>query len=200
LRERTCPIVIDGEGCRSGFRIVRGVCLFHYRQMVAGVPFKRHVPARPRGRGLERRDGRKECAHCLLWRDLDEFGPAAKAADGLQPWCSQCIKDYMSLRRYGLTRGDVERRVQEQGGCAACGVARPRNEGFRNGWHVDHDHACCPGGTTCGRCIRGILCADCNKLLGLVGDDVSRLLAAVNYLRDCEARHERETAPEAVTR
>ena len=37
---------------------------------------------------------------------------------------------------------------------------------------VDHDHACCPSGKSCcGKCIRGLLCNVCNRILGIAHDD-----------------------------
>jgi hypothetical protein len=32
---------------------------------------------------------------------------------------------------------------------------------------IDHDHSCCPDKRGCRNCIRGLLCADCNMMLGL---------------------------------
>lgn len=31
---------------------------------------------------------------------------------------------------------------------------------------VDHDHKCCPGQYSCGKCIIGLLCRNCNAMLG----------------------------------
>lgn len=47
---------------------------------------------------------------------------------------------------------------------------------------VDHDHSCCPGAKSCGKCIRGRLCSKCNSAIGLLQDDVGILQAAIQYL------------------
>jgi hypothetical protein len=47
---------------------------------------------------------------------------------------------------------------------------------------IDHDHDCCATVPTCGRCVRGILCNPCNSGIGLLGDNLEGLLAAVEYL------------------
>lgn len=79
-----------------------------------------------------------------------------------------------NLRRvYGITLADYERMLAEQGGhCAICTatVADARATAL----HVDHDH-------TTGR-VRGLLCTNCNKGLGHLGDDPVRLHRAVEYL------------------
>jgi len=93
--------------------------------------------------------------------------------------------DYVARRRnssyltkYGITTEDYERMLDAQGGgCAACG-ARPGKRRL----HVDHDHACCPGRTSCGRCIRGLLCHGCNNALGCVKDDPELLVRLAAYL------------------
>jgi recombination endonuclease VII len=54
---------------------------------------------------------------------------------------------------------------------------------------IDHDHACCPSTRkACGDCVRGLLCHDCNKALGLVKDDIARLRALIAYLERWEAK------------
>lgn len=88
-----------------------------------------------------------------------------------------------SYRRYntGLSDDDFARLLDSQGGvCAICGSPEP---GGKGAWHIDHDHACCSGRRSCGKCVRGILCTGCNMALGLFHDDVTRLLAAAGYLR-----------------
>lgn len=41
-------------------------------------------------------------------------------------------------------------------------------------FHIDHDHSCCNGGTSCGKCIRGLLCRSCNMSLGHVEAMIKR--------------------------
>lgn len=49
--------------------------------------------------------------------------------------------------------------------------------------HVDHDHSCCPAGRSCGKCIRGLLCSNCNQGLGRFRDNPDLLNRAADYLR-----------------
>lgn len=47
---------------------------------------------------------------------------------------------------------------------------------------VDHDHNCCPGAKSCGKCIRGLLCSSCNVALGRLKDNVQTLKRLIKYL------------------
>lgn len=47
---------------------------------------------------------------------------------------------------------------------------------------IDHDHTCCLGVDTCGKCIRGVLCRQCNAAIGKLGDSKESLLEVVAYL------------------
>jgi len=79
---------------------------------------------------------------------------------------------------YGLTLAQFDWMVRDQAGvCAIC----QREPGPR-GFAVDHDHACCPGGKTCGQCVRGLLCSPCNQAIGMLGDDVETIRRAASYL------------------
>lgn len=65
------------------------------------------------------------------------------------------------------------------GGCYLCGKT-PEENGRR--LSVDHDHACCPPDFSCGFCIRGLLCTDCNQGLGNFHDNPEILQRAITYL------------------
>lgn len=73
----------------------------------------------------------------------------------------------------------VERFHAQGGVCAIC--KQPPAEGKALVW--DHDHACCPGHSSCGLCIRGLLCSRCNTIAGFVeaASDVG-LAAFISYL------------------
>jgi 16S rRNA C967 or C1407 C5-methylase (RsmB/RsmF family) len=47
---------------------------------------------------------------------------------------------------------------------------------------IDHDHGCCSGTGSCGRCVRGLLCNRCNLMLGFANDQPEILRAALEYL------------------
>lgn len=81
--------------------------------------------------------------------------------------------------RYHLTPEQFEEILDSQNGvCAIC--KKHPEEGKR--LVIDHDHACCPEkGKSCGECIRGLLCSDCNSRLGHVENE-TWLADAFQYL------------------
>jgi hypothetical protein len=88
---------------------------------------------------------------------------------------------------YRLTPEQYGELLAKQGGrCAVCGTDDPgKSRGREVGrFAVDHDHDCCPGRNSCGRCIRGLLCRGCNTGIGLLGDDPDRLAAAGRYIKE----------------
>jgi Recombination endonuclease VII len=74
--------------------------------------------------------------------------------------------------KYDLTKEAWETLFDGQGQrCAMCGSDDPRS---KYGWKTDHCHET-------GK-VRGILCHQCNVMLGNAEDDPQRLLAGVAYL------------------
>ena len=85
--------------------------------------------------------------------------------------------------KYGITLQQKAAILDLQGGkCAVCGTKDPpkRFSGGSDNWTIDHDHEYeRQTGLTK---IRGVLCANCNNLLGFARDDVPTLKAAISYL------------------
>jgi hypothetical protein len=89
----------------------------------------------------------------------------------------------MQIRRYGIEWEQYEQMLADQGGvCAICGAPPKGGRTSSSRLHVDHDHGCCPGTKSCGECVRGLLCSNCNMAVGLLKDDPTILTAALRYV------------------
>jgi len=70
-------------------------------------------------------------------------------------------REHQATTRYGLTRAERDYIEETQlRRCAAC------LDPLGSDAQVDHDHACCGRETSCGDCVRGIVCGRCNKIVG----------------------------------
>ena len=160
----------------------KGMCRMHLERKNTGKDL--HAPIRrPKGSvGLRDEDGNRFCYICKEWKSPESFGKRSSQPDGLDPGCKKCRNARARKMRHGLDPQDIAGMIEEQGGCAICQTEEPG----RNGWQVDHDHACCAvgpsGGKTCGKCLRGILCSGCNTMLGMSKDNPSTLRRGASYL------------------
>ena len=127
------------------------------------------------------------CTRCKVVKPLSEYAGTTTAH------CRDCFnadrRDRLTpahyrlqvLKKYRLTPAAFEEILDRQSG--RCAICRTDVPGGRHGiWHIDHDHRCCPGSSSCGNCVRGLLCQNCNLFLGNAKDDPVILLAAVRYL------------------
>lgn len=149
----------------------------------------------------------KECNKCHKVLPITEFDRQPNSPDGLKYSCKACqsvrFKAYYQAnlqtqrardkerypseremrsnahykRKYGLSLKEYQALLKQQNGvCAIClqaehiiwhGQLRPLS--------VDHCH-------NTGQ-VRGLLCSDCNTMLGHVNDNVETLQRAIDYLK-----------------
>lgn len=85
------------------------------------------------------------------------------------------------LAVYGLTPESYDAMMTAQNGvCAICGLEEMKHHS--KFLKIDHDRSCCSGHRSCGKCVRGLLCSNCNRGLGMFADDPRTLRAAIEYL------------------
>lgn len=91
------------------------------------------------------------------------------------------------LQKYSLTEQAYSEMLEaQQGACAICGTTEPT--GKWKVFAVDHCH-------DTGE-VRGLLCNECNRGMGLLGDDPDRLRQAADYL----VKHKEKTKQEKAIR
>lgn len=87
--------------------------------------------------------------------------------------------------KYGLAPEEYDAMIASQGGgCAVCHAPESKKGRCGKPIHlsVDHDHE--------SGVVRGLLCNDCNRAIGLLGDNSERVRAALDYLvRNNDARN-----------
>ena len=144
----------------------------------------------------------KVCNKCKLSHPLDNYYKSSRIKSGKRGDCKFCVaktrkrwarrnyspskeKNKDLKRRYNISLSEYNELVRKQEGCCEiCGVHESK---LTRSLHVDHNHKTGE--------IRGLLCLQCNKLLGYANDDVIYLLGCVDYLnglrrmrKDAEAK------------
>jgi hypothetical protein len=90
------------------------------------------------------------------------------------------LRDYALRSKYGITMAQYEEMLDKQNHtCAICKRKETRKSGRSKkvvALSVDHNHRT-------GK-VRKLLCADCNRAIGLMEDNAQRLQSAARYLRN----------------
>lgn len=137
---------------------------------------------------------RKRRTHCRLGH--------ARTSDNLYPngTCKKCaitragrwnrenidsrliiLRKSLLKTRYKLSEKDYQTLFEKQGNvCAVC--KRSPHEGKL--LVVDHDHDCCSGFESCGKCIRGLLHPGCNVALGIFQNSPEVFKNAIEYIEN----------------
>lgn len=168
------------EKCDTQARCI-GYCLAHYKQHRLGESLR---PVRGSNYFWEARlnaSGDKQCSRCEYWLPLKEFHDRRDGSRVNQEFGRSHCRRCNILRRMGINARQYDEMLKAQGGgCAICGKTEQVNGRQLS---VDHDHSHCSGTSSCSICIRGILCDDCNNVLGRAHDEPKVLEQAAYYLR-----------------
>lgn len=133
----------------------------------------------------------KTCSRCGVEKALVEFRKHKGTKSGYGAQCAPCWNDYKiqwrknnrdkqvqqnhreRLKRYGLTQEEFDLLSKEQGGLCPICLTDQGTDGDGE-WSIDHCHET-------GR-VRGLLCGQCNRAIGLLRDDTASLARAIAYL------------------
>ncbi len=127
----------------------------------------------------------RECKHCGSQCFCEELLPLWFVADsgskyGYRNLCIPCkVKennsnkkskewktDHQTKKRYGIDAETYKQRMASQSSCEICGSTKELC--------YDHDHATME--------FRGVLCRQCNRALGQLGDSLDSIMNVVKYL------------------
>lgn len=126
----------------------------------------------------------KRCSTCKKRQSLDNFCKDASRPDGINHHCKKCSNDRVQrylkahpekMKQYKLREGhniSLEQYKQllenQNHRCAICEI---HVDDLSRSLHVDHDRKCCSTKKSCGSCVRGLLCHNCNTAIGLLRED-----------------------------
>jgi len=122
----------------------------------------------------------RKCNHCGIEAstiaELELFPKDKTCLHDRKPTCRVCRKSLRSKRIYGISSDEADFLLKKQGGgCAICGATESQSSRHAGKpLHIDHSHKTGE--------VRGILCEQCNRGLGLFRDDTSLLDNAIKYL------------------
>jgi hypothetical protein len=143
-------------------------------------------------------DGKnKECSDCSQIKNIKDFAnknnkPAFRCKQCHNLWYRNYYKENVEKvklntkkykennvfqwTRHGLSKDEYVLLLNKnEGKCHICLTSEDL--------YIDHDHACCTGSTSCGKCVRGLLCRLCNSMLGMAKDNQQVLISASKYLK-----------------
>lgn len=116
--------------------------------------------------------GLMHCPCCEKDLPLKDFSSNKNRRYGINSYCKSCARDSHVKHTYKLSTQQYKDLKSQQGGkCAIC-----KNSCSTHGrLSVDHCHST-------GK-VRGLLCANCNRALGLFKENPEVLSSAISYLK-----------------
>jgi hypothetical protein len=87
-----------------------------------------------------------------------------------------------TIRQYGIQPEEFELMIKKQNN--RCAICLNEFNLDKETPHIDHDHKCCSSpSSSCGKCVRGILCRGCNHGIGIFKENTASLQNAIIYLK-----------------
>jgi len=125
----------------------------------------------------------KECNTCHELKFTTEFHKNNRTKDKLAAKCKSCLREYLKTyvrrpespedifrqrmrRHFNITPERYYEILEQQN--YRCAICKRHVDEFTRRLAVDHDHGCCPGDRSCGKCVRGLLCTACNTDVGRI--------------------------------
>ena len=119
---------------------------------------------------------RSDCIECSAERNKKYYAKNKnKTAAVNKKWAEknkEKIQDTKVKRKFGITLEEKKKLFEEQG--SVCAICKCTENKITRDWDVDHCHIT-------GK-VRGVLCSNCNRGLGLFQDEQQNLLRAAEYL------------------
>lgn len=153
-----------------------GLCKAHYSQKYRKNELKPLRKTRNHPCTTRNDSGQKRCGSCREWKDETEFQIDNRKPDKLQNRCKYCTRSAQLMLKYGMTAREFDHLLMIQNG--VCAICKEQSDKM----HIDHDHGCCPGEKTCGKCIRMLLCDKCNRGMGYFRENPEFLREAARYV------------------
>lgn len=114
------------------------------------------------------------CSHCGKSVPLNKIsGIQRKLRVHTKPTCYSCLKRHSKfMERYGLSIENYEKKFIEQDG--KCLICKRHQSILIKRLRVDHNHST--------GLIRGLLCDNCNTMIGLAHENKEHFMQAIKYL------------------
>lgn len=125
-------------------------------------------------------DGKMHCRECNEYFTEDNF-TLRKHTNTRCDACQIVYQHKRTVKKHGISYETYLEMYEKQEG--KCKICKEEEKSYRSRLSIDHDHSCCPGYNSCGKCVRGLLCSNCNMFLGSAKDNIEVLKTAIEYLQ-----------------
>ena len=134
-----------------------------------GCQRRERMVAFAKSRRIFVKNGRKACSTCKKSLPVTMFHKCHRSCSGLGSQCKDCHGSWALSKKYGLAIEEARRlrNTWKDAQCAVCATT--------DSIHIDHNHAT-------GQ-IRGFLCGNCNRAVGLLQDNPVYVSNLVAYLQ-----------------